>query len=400
MYIDSGNFRDAKIILYQECSFIADVIPKMLLEKPPLNYQWLLRQSCADQICDGCELFCASFPLYDSLANNITSLSQGCIIEGFNTICSIGRDPQQHLPDTLPDYSLLFSIKGKTGLKIKRLKHDMTYDTICQKRAYQNLLKDVCIDLTNAFFVPKYGKIYLPEHDSKLDVFKVIAINFTLLSHQYHKSLERIDVTQDKGAECLQKIKNPAIQEQLSKIFLKQNETEMHACVMLNYTYDSIIDAFRVNKNNFYGSGSLLLFNFDILFNQDYCDVGDDLLLVNVSIVNISGEIMISAVVDDDRLLSALNKSIVIGVIENPENEMALNTLMCKRKKGYISYLGIITVICNSISMTFLFIVVMLFLMVKSIRSKMVISIPQLATALFFAQLLFQVCEYSVYVSR
>ena len=398
--LDSGKFKDANEKLYYECSLIVDLIKEMLFQTKSVDYAWLLRQSCASQKCKGCELFCSSFKTYGSLANTMNSLSESCNIVGSDTPCMTDRRPD-NLPPRLPDYSLLFSITRNTGLKVKKLRLDnLTYDTVCEKRAYLDLVSDICTDLTGAFFIPKAGKVYLPKHDSKFDVFKLIAINFTTRPVQHKEPSGKFTFTPDQGTECHKIIKNHVIHEHLSKMFQKHNETEKLICVTLNHTYDFIIDAFHANKNNFHGNEGFLIYSTDIMFDYHYCNTGDDLSLVKASIVNISGDVMVTVEVYGNKLLILANETIVIGTMKDQDNEFILSALVCARNKSSTNYLGIITVICNSLSMTFLFIVVTISLMIKSIRSKMIISIPQLSAALFLAQLLFQVCKIFNFINR
>ena len=315
MLIDSGNLKDATYMLYRECSYILEILLKMLGKRRRQKYEWLLRQTCIDQTCQGCELFCSSFKFFSYHANKIISLSGICNIEdGIRRVSCVGDRIPDYLRSELPDYSLLFSIKRKTGLQVKKLRHDnLTYDTICEKKAYLDIFNDNCIDLSDAFFIQNDGKVYLPKHDSQLEVFKVIAINFVNKSLLNQELREQSTVTQgQEGQEtaCDQMIMSHVIHEHLLQAFPKLNETEKLICVMLNHTYNLISDAFDVNKTEFYESEGLLVLNTDVLFDNHTCHTGDDLLLVKASIVNISGDTMVTAEVDDDQLMILSNESI------------------------------------------------------------------------------------------
>ena len=72
------------------------------------------------------------------------------------------------------------------------------------------------------------------------------------------------------------------------------------------------------------------------------------------------------------------------------KTSVSIFVLLCQKVNSK-SYLGLVTIVCNSISLTSLFITVSLYLMKKSVRSKVAISIPQVSSALFCAQLIFQV---------
>ena len=100
---------------------------------------------------------------------------------------------------------------------------------------------------------------------------------------------------------------------------------------------------------------------------------------------------------DGEKYIALLNESTIIVKLQmrdevTKKSKGSVLAIFCKRRVASSSkYLGIITVVCNSISMTSLFATTSLYVIMKSLRSNVVCAIPHLATSLFWAQLLFQV---------
>ena len=91
-----------------------------------------------------------------------------------------------------------------------------------------------------------------------------------------------------------------------------------------------------------------------------------------------------------------LNDSVIVVRLKPDEYSLKLKgsviALICKKRlTADANHFAILTVLCNSTSMIFLFATTGLYIVMKSLRMKVACAIPHLATSLFLAQFFFQV---------
>ena len=140
----------------------------------------------------------------------------------------------------------------------------------------------------------------------------------------------------------------------------------------------------------------IIISGMDIKDGLNPCDGNDQLLILDAHVFNFSGNITLGVEINKSWHLFGFDNSVFISKISYDEYEDKVRAnfaaVLCLGKTWDLHlYLGILTTICNSISLTLLFIVICAYIISKSVRFTMVLTIPHLSVSLFFAQFMLQV---------
>ena len=148
----------------------------------------------------------------------------------------------------------------------------------------------------------------------------------------------------------------------------------------------------------------MLIANLDINVNSISCHSFDKLLFLDANVFNFSGDIQVVINTEGRNHHFPLDESAIVAefhFVEDTENiDISLYAILCQRKDINDIILRILTVVCNSISLVFLFLTIVISLTFKSFKSMGASTIPHLATSLFLAQLLLQVSPVNFYLPR
>ena len=211
--------------------------------------------------------------------------------------------------------------------------------------------------------------------------------------HTKKSEFESLEVQNE--SLCNQAIKNNLIFAELWKGTPQLNSK---FCIMAQETFEEFTEAYEY-ANNFLSAGKIstevLIFNVFLQNSTRGCN-SEDMFTRKAHIFNISGDFMLATNVGGQKYVTRLKESNIVVRLkldgESLRSKGSVIAIFCRRKKTIgVDYLGIITVVCNSISLAFLFATTSLYVMVKPLRLKVVCAIPHLATSLFFAQIIFQV---------
>ena len=404
--IGDQNFTAVRILLFNDCKFTADLIENDKFHGTPgLDPEWVIRQSCivTNRRCEGCELYCSSFKMY-VYPNYQNPFYGSCGIEALKTKCLDPPHPSNQKRSKLPDYSLIFSINGKAGQeRIRRFSRSKyRYDTLCES-GVKDFFNDICLDLSAALELQGNGLFYLPNKNDLSDP-KIHFINIDVDKFSHNSS--DTNHTQENIYQCDLLIKNNFIQKYISEnklLHFPDGDISRISCQSTDQTFDDFIDSYYFIKHLLplpETTTELLFHNVNFQIKGNYCNGSDEAILANSTVFNNSGDFTMIADVEDVKYVFKLNESLIIGKLKlmppgknngNIADFFAI-TIVCKRNNP--GYLGLVTVVCNSISLTFLFITIAMYLLVKSIHKKMVSSIAHLSVSLFLAQLLFQVSTF------
>ena len=395
--IKIGNLTAFKRLLFDSCTYTAEVLKNQFHHGTPgLKYEWIARQSCVmrGSTCNGCESLCTSFimPVRESMVNPFYN---GCGLDVLNTHCSRIYQGSRDTPQ-FPSYSLLFSISsGQSSIKIRKF-HSETkkdYDTYCGVQEKLDFFNDTCGRFDPNVLLDN-RQLYLPDQSNIAEMYRVIVIDS--ISHQeVLRNLSYRHFNARNRSMCFQGTMNNPI---MNKLWRNTAELENKACIIFPQLFEEFKDAYEFAETVFSKakiSTEILISNVILPFRNINCD-SNELFATKANIFNHSGDYMLVADFDMERYMTLLNESVIVAKVQrNSEMKKSKGSVIAffcrKRMYDTTKYLGIITVVCNSISLTFLFATTSLYVMMKSLRSKVLSAIPHLAISLFWAQLLFQV---------
>ena len=316
-------------------------------------------------------------PFYNDCS--LEALKTGCVPVGGGRFIAM-----------LPRYSLLFSINQNSGLKMREFTgNKYSYETYCEESERLDFFNDTCT-LVNSNVTGDIKHLYLLNRSTISEKYAVMSIIAKMPEKQLQESLK----IQNESL-CYQVIRNNLIFAELWK-----DTPQLHSkfCIMVTETFEEFTEAYEY-ANNLHSaektSTEVLIFNAFLQNSTGNCNL-EDVLSTKAYIFNVSGDFVLATNVGGQKYMTRLKESTIVVRLTPSGGSLRLKgsviAIFCRKiETTDDDYLGIITAVCNSISLAFLFATTSLYVMVKPLRLKVVCAIPHLAMSLFFAQIVFQV---------
>ena len=393
-----GNITAVRRYLFGWCEYSVEVMKnKQHHGTAGLKYEWMMRQSCIkrSRTCYGCEPLCTSFIMHTGRFTP-NPFDDGCDLEVLKRRCKLVG--VRRFKPKLPSYSLLFSINKNAGLKMRKFSNysKYSYETYCEGREKLDFFNDTCtlIDLN---MIANYRHLFML-NTSKISEKYAILYIIPKLSEKHLQNSEFEPLEFKNESLCYKFIKNNILFTELRK-----DTSQLHGkfCLIEPEMFEEFTEAYENVKNLLpFGKAvtEVLIFNTFLQNSTENCNSGD-VFSTKAYIFNSSGDFMLVTNIGNQQYMARLNESTIVVRLKPDGESLRLKgsvmAFYCRKKKiAGADYLGIVTVVCNSISLAFLFATISLYVMVKPLCLKVACAFPHLALSLFLAQILFQVSQF------